>query len=59
MEKAKIIDFSLKLNVEFECPHCGHAGKLENSSASPYSAVSDDPTDVMCENCEEFITIEI
>ena len=58
IEEAIIKNYEITLKVDFECPHCGHLQKLE-TNVSAYSSVAEDPTDDMCEKCEEFVTIQL
>lgn len=58
MEKAKIINFSVEVKIEWECPSCGANHKIEYD-ASPYSSISEDPIDEICSACEDFFTIQI
>lgn len=53
-----MLDIDIIATIKFKCPHCGEEG-VETWIPSPYKSMEDDPIDVDCKKCKEFITLQI
>lgn len=56
MKKSITKDFKINVLIEWECPHCHH-NQFDEYSGSPYRIIAEDPGDVTCEKCSEFVTL--
>jgi sarcosine oxidase delta subunit len=58
MENAIIRNYTIEVKIDWTCPHCGHQ-QTEKFTGSAYSSQSEDPTDTQCDNCKDFVTLQL
>lgn len=56
MKKSITKDFTINVLIEWECPYCHH-NQFDEYNGSPYRAIAEDPADVTCEKCKEFVEL--